>query len=130
MTSKIQLPSRLTTLLAAVVATAALLVVTLGAVDARAGVTERTSTVSAGGYRTLVTLWNTSASARFRCPAGAQIRVLYGYGWLSKSRQNQTLDCYNLKQLSVGAWSKIGARMQIKVPESGNVTWWYITEGP
>ena len=50
---------------------------------------ERTSYVSAGGYRTLATLWNASASARFRCPAGAKIRVLYGYGWLSKSRQNE-----------------------------------------
>jgi len=27
-------------------------------------------------YRTLVTLWNTTASAQFRCPPGAQIRVL------------------------------------------------------
>ena len=118
-------------LLAAVTTALILCILALSAADARAGVTERTNYVSAGGYRTLATLWNASASARFRCPAGAKIRVLYGYGWFSKSRQNQTLDCSTDKQLSIGSsWSKLGARMQIKVPATGHVTWWYITEGP
>jgi hypothetical protein len=115
----------------ALVGALVLSILALGASSARAGVTERTSYVTSGGYRTLATIWNASAGARFTCPAGAKIRVIYGYGWLSKTRQSQTLDCFELRQLSVGtAWSKFGARFQIKVPESGNVTWWYVTEGP
>ena len=38
----------------------------LGAADARAGVVQRENNLSAGGYRTLATLWNASAKARFR----------------------------------------------------------------
>jgi hypothetical protein len=109
---------------------AILLVSALGAADARAGVHQQTTYVEAGGYRTLATLWNTSAKAEFLCPAGAKIRVRYGGGWFAFHRQNQTLDCMNAKRLSVGKFSAIVARMQIKVPESGNVNWAYITEGP
>ena len=122
---------RLTKFLAAALAASLLFTAAMGAADARADAIERSNYVSAGGYRTLVKLWNTSRSAQFVCPAGAKIRVIYGYGWLSKTRQTQTLDCSTPKRLTVGsAWSKMGARMQIKVPESGYVTWWYIVEGP
>ena len=122
--------SRIAALLAAVVAAATLFVAVMGATDARADNIQRESYVTAGGYRTLATLWNVSRTAEFMCPAGAKIRVLYGYGWLSKSRQNQTLDCTTPKRLSIGSWSKIGARIQINVPESGYVLWGYIVEGP
>ena len=72
----------------------------------------------------------TEALACAGCPAGAKIRVLYGYGWFSKSRQEQTLDCRTDKKLEVGKWSVLAARMQIKVPESGNVNWAYVVDGP
>lgn len=123
-------PARLARLLAAAVAGAIVLIQLAGAADARADAIQRTSYVSAGDYRTLATLWNTTASAEFQCPAGAKIRVRYGGWWLAKNRQEQTLDCVNAKRLSVGAWSKLVARMQIKVPVSGYVNWAYITEGP
>ena len=77
-----------------------------------------------------MTLWNTNATGVFSCPAGAKIRVIYGYGWLSKTRQNQTLDCLTDKKLEVGKWSVFAARMQIKVPQSGNVDWAYVVDGP
>lgn len=89
-----------------------------------------TSYVKAGDYRTLVTLWNTNATGVFRCPAGAKIRVKYGGGWFSYTRQNQTLNCETDKRLSVGRWSVFVARMQIKVPVSQYVTWGYIATGP
>jgi hypothetical protein len=118
-------------LLAAAATASILLVSALGAADAHADAVQRENFVSKGEFRTLATLWNTTASAQFRCPHGAQIRVRYGIGWFSKNRQQQTLDCNSDKRLSVGStWSKFGARMQIKVPTSGPVTWWYITEGP
>lgn len=97
---------------------------------AHADAQQYTTYVKSGSYRTLDTLWNTSAEFGFMCPQGAKIRVLYGYGWFSFSRQNQTLDCVNEKRLSVGGWSKIGARVQIKVLESGYVTWGRGFQGP
>jgi hypothetical protein len=121
--------ARIVALLAAALMAATLFVAAMGAVEARADAIQRENYVTSGGYRTLATLWNVSRTAEFRCPAGAKIRVLYGYGWLSFSRQNQTLDCTNPKRLSIGSWSKIGARIQIQVPQSGYVTWWYIIEG-
>jgi hypothetical protein len=123
-------PRRLVNLAAAALAASILLVAALGAADAHAGVYERESYVKAGDYRTLVTLWNTTASAEFSCPAGATIRVRYGGGWLAVNRQRQTLDCVTAKRLSVGKWSALVARMQIKVPQTGYVRWRYITEGP
>jgi len=121
---------RLVALFAAAAVAATLLAATLGANPASANVSQRTSYVKSGDYRTLATLWNTTAQAAFQCPAGAKIRVLYG-GWIfSKSRQEQTLDCVTEKRLSVGAWSALVARMQIKVPQSGYVNWAYITTGP
>ena len=109
-------------------AAAASVAVAVGAAPAaHADSVEREALVSAGDYRTLATLWNTSAGATFRCPAGAQIRVLYGYGWFSYSRQNQTLDCTAYKRLSVGAGSLVGARMQIKVRTTTYVYWTYTT---
>jgi hypothetical protein len=122
--------SRLVGLLVAAAVSAMLLAGLVGVTNANASVSQRQTYVSAGDYRTLATLWNTTASAEFQCPAGAKIRVRYGGGWFAKNRQEQTLNCVNAKRLSVGAWSVFVARMQIKVPESGYVNWAYITEGP
>ena len=123
-------PRRLIALFVAVAAASILFVQAFAPADARAGVFQQTTYVKAGEYRTLATLWNTSAKAEFLCPPGAKIRVRYGGGWLAFHRQGQTLDCLNAKRLSVGKFSAIVARMQIKVPESGYVNWAYITEGP
>ena len=114
-------------LFAALAAAAVLLV---SASNADAAASQRTSYVKSGDYRTLATLWNTNAGAAFQCPSGAKIRVLYGGGWFSKSRQEQTLDCQTEKRLSVSKWSVFVARMQIKVPVSQNVNWAYLTDGP
>ena len=122
-------PRRVLALVAGVAA-AVLLAQSLGAASAHAGVFERTSYVKAGEYRTLVTLWNTTASAEFGCPAGAKIRVRYGGGWLAVNRQEKTLDCQTAKRLSVSKWSVTVARMQMKVPTTGYVNWRYIVEGP
>ena len=130
MTIRTVSPRRLICLVAAAVALSAVLVQSLGVADAHAGVYERQSYVKAGAYRTLVTLWNTNASAQFACPAGAKNRVRYGGGWFSKNRQEQTLNCNSIKKLSVGKWSLLVARMQIKVPQTAYVNWEYITEGP
>jgi hypothetical protein len=120
-------PARLVALLVALAAAAIMLV---NVATADAVVSQRTSYVKSGDYRTLVTLWNTNATGVFNCPNGAKIRVLYGYGWFSKSRQEQTLNCQGDKKLEVGKWSVFAARMQIKVPASGNVSWAYVVDGP
>jgi hypothetical protein len=122
-------PRRAAALLVVAAATLALIGSSIQAPAAHADVVQLQSYVKAGGYRTLVTLWNTSRTAGFLCPAGAKVRVLYGYGWLSFSRQEKTLDCVSEKRVSVGTWSKIGARIQMKVQETGWVQWGYIIEG-
>jgi hypothetical protein len=119
--------ARATALLVALAAAAVMLVNTA---TADAVVSQRTSYVKSGDYRTLVTLWNTNATGVFNCPQGAKIRVIYGYGWFSKTRQNQTLTCQGDKKLEVGKWSVLAARMQIKVPQSGYVDWAYVVDGP
>ncbi|MDX6698477.1 MAG: hypothetical protein QOE65_1874 [Solirubrobacteraceae bacterium] len=124
------LPRRLTTVLAAALAAVILLVSAYAADDAQAGVSQRVSYVKSGEYRTLATLWNTSVTAEFLCPAGAKVRVRYGGGWFAVNRQTQTLNCSTPKRLSVGKFSAVVARIQMKVAESGNVNWGYITEGP
>jgi hypothetical protein len=124
------LPRRIVLFAAAAFAALALLGSAVSAPEARADAQQYTTYVKAGDYRTLDTLWNTTATFGFMCPYGAKIRVVYGYGWFSASRQNQTLDCIHEKTIEIGAWSKVGARVQIKVPESGYVTWGRGFQGP
>ena len=90
----------------------------------------RENWVAAGGWRTVATLWNTTAVGVFRSPAGARIKVRYGWGWLGKDRQVQTLDGLTDKRLSVSRWSVLTGRMQVYVTTSTTVTWTYIVEGP
>ncbi|HVE67741.1 MAG TPA: hypothetical protein VNB64_04075 [Solirubrobacteraceae bacterium] len=130
MTTHTTSPRRLITLFAALVAATILFVQAFGAADAQAGVFQQTSYVKSGEYRTLVKLWNTSAQAEFLCPAGAKVRVRYGGGWFAVNRQHRTLDCTTPQRVSVGKFSAVVARIQIKVPESGYVNWGYIVEGP
>ena len=79
--------------------------------------------IKAGGWRTVEYFWNAKGTAFFKAPAGAQIKVRYGAGWLGFDRQKQTLDGSTYKKLSVGSGSIALARMQIKVRENTLVTY-------
>ncbi len=91
-----------------------------------------TKFVAAGDWRTLETFWNSpEVIGRFNQPAGAQIKVRYGNGWpFGKDRQKQTLDGVTAKQLVIGRWSIVVARMQMKVSTSQNVTYELFFTGP
>jgi len=52
----------------------------------------RIMVVTSGAWRTLQTFWHASAQARFVSPAGVQIKVRYGVGWLGWDSQAQKLD--------------------------------------
>lgn len=75
------------------------------------------------GWRTIETFWNAKGTAFFKVPAGAQVKIRYGIGWLGFDRQKQTLDGTNYKKLSVGIVSVAYARMQISVPSTTDVTY-------
>ena len=91
----------------------------------------RESLVRAGDWRTLVTLWNTTATGVFLAPAGAQIKVRYGNGWpVGRDSQRQTLDGVAEKRLSVGRFSVLVARMQVRVRQDTVIRWTYVVEGP
>jgi hypothetical protein len=86
----------------------------------------RENFVQSGDWRTLATIWNASAIARFVGPAGASVKIRYGVGWFGWDSQKQTLDGFNLKQLSVSKTASVSrARIQIRVPASGWITWTY-----
>ena len=89
------------------------------------------SPVRAGDWRTLVTLWNTTATGLFRAPAGAEIKVRYGTGWpLGRDSQRQTLDGMVEKQLVIGRWSAVAARIQVRAQRDTTIFWTYVVEGP
>ncbi len=83
----------------------------------------RTRSLSGGTTHTVEIFWNASATAFFRGPAGTKINVKYGKGWLSVNRQTQTLDGQTYKKLSVGAGSLVVARMRVKLPATGEITY-------
>ncbi len=86
--------------------------------------------IKAGSWRTLETRWSsTKINYFFRNPSGAKIRVRYGYGWLSKNRQKQTLDG-SVKTISVGGWGLTRAKIQIKVDVDSNVIYNIVAIGP
>ena len=91
----------------------------------------RESSVRAGDWRTLATLWNTTATGVFLAPAGAQIKVRYGDGWpIGRDSQRQTLDGVTEKRLNVGRFSVLVARMQVRVRQDTIIRWTYVVEGP
>jgi hypothetical protein len=83
----------------------------------------RTKFVRAGTWRTLEWFWNQKATAFFRLPAGARIKVRYGYGWLGWDSQKQTLDGTAYKRLAVGWGAVAYARIQMNVAADANVTY-------
>jgi hypothetical protein len=83
----------------------------------------RSAFVKADGWKTLDSFWNSTATAFFKAPAGAQIKILYGGWWFSVDRQRQTLDGETFKKLTVSGWSFLSARIQMKVSHDVNVTY-------
>lgn len=69
------------------------------------------------------TFWNNNAIGFFRGPSGAKINVKYGKGWFSVNRQSQTLNGRDYKKLTVGRGSVAVARMRVKLPATGEITY-------
>lgn len=84
-----------------------------------------TKFVRSGRWRTLESFWNRTATAFFRIPGGARIRVLYGTGFLSATHQTQTLTggADEYKKLTVTMGSIAYARIQIIVQFDTDVTY-------
>jgi hypothetical protein len=84
----------------------------------------QTRYLTGGTTHTIAEFWNSTATAFFRAPAGAIIRVKYGKGrYTSSNRQQQTLDGETIKALRVGKGSLVYARMRVKLPEDGEITY-------
>jgi len=80
--------------------------------------------VKKGKWRTMEWFFNSNGVTFFKAPNDASIKVRYGVGWLGKDRQKQKLDGGTYKKLQVGKSSLLRARMQIKVKENTNVTYY------
>ena len=83
----------------------------------------KTRAVISGGWRTLEWFWNQKATAFFRSPAGAQVKVRYGYGRLGWDSQKQTLDDSAIKRLTIGLAAIAYATTQINVQADTNVAY-------
>jgi hypothetical protein len=84
----------------------------------------KTRFVDVGVWTTLERLWGRTGLAVFVGPARAEIKVRYGNGpGLGTDRQRQTLDGLHPRELRVGVWSLVYARMQILVSRSREVTY-------
>jgi len=82
----------------------------------------RTLRLKAGAWRTVEALRGTSATAFFRAPIGAQVRVYYGLGPLGAERQVQTLDGEHYAKVEVGA-SVVPVKIQVLVPRDATFTY-------
>ena len=82
----------------------------------------RTLRLKAGAWRTVEALRGTSATAFFRAPIDAQVRVYYGLGPLGAERQVQTLDGEHYAKVEVGT-SLVPAKIQILVPRDATFTY-------
>ena len=79
-------------------------------------------TVRAGDWRTLESFWNVTTTVFFQEPAGAEIKIRYSGGWFGVDRQRQKLDG-TVRRLSVGPWSALVARVQIRTKQDASVTY-------
>lgn len=86
--------------------------------------------VKAGAWRTLESVWGKAAAITltFHEPAGARIKLRYGYGWLGFDRQKQTLDG-SPRSLSIDGWV-VYVRFQIYVQSDTTVTFDRFMTGP
>jgi len=86
--------------------------------------------VKADKWTTLETRWsNAEVIFYFEEPGGAKIRARYGYGWLSKNRQTQTLDG-SVKKISIGSWGLTRAKIQVKLSADYTVIYVVQAIGP
>jgi len=84
----------------------------------------KTRFAEVGAWTTLERLWGRKGRAVFVEPARAEIKVRYGNGrGLGQDLQRQTLDGLHARELRIGLWSLVYARMQILVPRSREVTY-------
>jgi hypothetical protein len=83
----------------------------------------KTKRITSGGWRTVESFWNSRGTAFFRAPAGTQIKVRYGVGWLGFDRQKQSLNGTAYKKLEVGLGSVSYARMQVRGQQTTDVTY-------
>lgn len=89
----------------------------------------KTRFVEVGAWTTLERLWGRTGRAVFVGPARAEIKVRYGNGrGLGKDLQRQTLDDLHPRELKIGLWSLVYARMQIQVPRSREVAYDFYRE--
>ena len=84
----------------------------------------KTRFVDFGAWATLEWFWGRQGRAVFVGPARADIKVRCGNGrGLGQDLQRQTLDGLHARELRIGLWSLVYARMQILVPGSREVTY-------
>ena len=83
----------------------------------------RTKVVKAGAWRTLEWGVNASFGCIFRAPAGAQVKLRTGIGWLGSDRQKQTLDGGFDKTINAGGFY---SRVQMKVQQDAQVSYVYV----
>ena len=75
--------------------------------------------------------FGSSGHLRFYGPAGVQIKVRYGIGWLGWDSREQTLDGASFKTLSVGSGGSYGrARMQARTAQTTQLTYDLTLPGP
>jgi len=84
---------------------------------------KRTKYVKQGGWHTLEEFVDAGGKGYFKRPAGANVKVRYGVGFLGTDSQQQKLDGRTVRQLNVApGWAPLlRARMQVKVKNSGKV---------
>lgn len=88
-----------------------------------------TKKIKSGEWQTVEWFWNAKATAFFRAPEGAKIKVRYGVGVFGFDRQSQTLNGSDFKKLEVGFGSVGYARIQVKVSHTTDVTYDIYGEG-
>lgn len=89
--------------------------------------------VKRGDWRTVYQQWGSGAKTHgvFTRPAGMQIKVRYGVGWLGRDRQKQLLDGVDPKRLEIGgATTYLRARFQVKAQADTHLIWELLREGP
>lgn len=82
----------------------------------------RTLRLQAGAWRTVEALRGTCATAFFRAPAGAKVRVFLGVGPFGAERQTQTLDGETYAKVEVRA-GLVPAKIQVMVERDGTMTY-------
>lgn len=94
--------------------------------------TEVENEIKAGAWRTVHWIWGSGVPTHgeFKLPVGAQIKVRYGYGWLGRDKQKQTLDGTTKVLTAKGVSTYLRVRFQVKVKQDTRVRWILAVEGP